>query len=103
MKRLRVSHRAKLDLDGIWRHVATDASSADAGDRVVDSLMVHFALLAEHPHAGRSRDEIEPGLRSFSSGQYLIYYRESRSHVVISRVLHGKRDQPAAWRSSEAP
>jgi toxin ParE1/3/4 len=100
MKRLRVSHRAKRDLDAIWRYVLNDASSADAANRVVDPIVVHFALLAAHPQAGRSRDEIEPGLRSFSSGQFLIYYRESKSHVVISRVLHGRRDELAAWRNS---
>ena len=103
MKRLRVSHRAKRDLDGIWRYVANDASSADIADRVVDALMVHCALLAGHPHAGRSREEIDAGLRSFSSGQYLIYYRESKSHVVISRILHGKRDQLGAWNKPDAP
>ena len=99
MKRLRVSHRAKRDLDEIWRYVANDASSADAADRVVDPIVVHFTLLAGHPHAGQCRDEIEPGLRSYSSGQYLIYYRESKSHLVISRVLHGRRDQQAAWKN----
>ena len=98
MKRLRVSHHAKRDLDGIWRYVANDASSTDAADRVVDSVIAHFALLAKYPHAGRSRDEIDPGLRSFPSGIYLIYYRESKSHVVISRILHGKRDQLGAWK-----
>jgi len=99
MRRLRVSHRAKRDLDGIWRYVANDSSSTEAADRVVDSVMAHFGLLAEHPQAGRSREGIDPGLRSFPSGSYLIYYRESKSNVVISRVLHGKRDQQAAWKN----
>ncbi|HEV1287607.1 MAG TPA: type II toxin-antitoxin system RelE/ParE family toxin [Bryobacteraceae bacterium] len=95
MKRLRVSHHAKRDLDSIWRYVANDANSIEVADRIVESVTVHFAMLARQPHAGN------PGVRSFPSGNYLIYYRESRTHLVISRILHGKRDQLGAWNESE--
>jgi toxin ParE1/3/4 len=102
MKRLRVSRHAERDLDGIWRHVAAEASSVDIADRAVDSIVAHFALLSRQPKAGRSREDIDPGVRSFPSGNYLIYYRESKSHLVISRILHGKRDQLGAWNKPEA-
>jgi toxin ParE1/3/4 len=101
MKRIRISRHAERDLDNIWHYIAADANSIDVADRVIDSIVRHFALLARQPHAGRSREDIDPGVRSFPSGNYLIYYRESRSHVVISRILHGKRDQGGAWKKSE--
>ena len=101
MKRLRVSHQAKRDLGDIWRYVANDADSIEVADRIVESVTTRFAMLAQQPHAGRSREDIDPGVRSFPSGNYLIYYRESKSHLVISRVLHAKRDQRGAWNKAE--
>ena len=101
MKRLRVSLQAKRDLDGIWLYVANDAGSMEVADRIVESVTTHFAMLARQPHAGRSREDIDPGLRSLPSGNYLIYYRESKSHLVISRILHARRDQSGAWNKAE--
>ena len=101
MKRVRVSLQAKRDLDNIWHFVATDASSMDVADRVTNSIVAHFALLAKQPRSGRIREDIDPGVRSFRSGSYLIYYRESRSNLMISRILHCRRDQSSAWRKSE--
>jgi toxin ParE1/3/4 len=67
-------------------------------DRFVDAITERFVLLAGMPDMGRSRNEIEPGLRSFPVGDYLIYYRRRpRGGIVISRVIHGKRDQARAW------
>jgi toxin ParE1/3/4 len=98
VKRLRISHLAERDLDGIWQYVAAEASGIEVADQVVDSIVGHFALLARQPQAGRIRQDIDPGVRSFPSGNYLIYYRDSKSHVVISRILHGKRDHLGAWK-----
>jgi toxin ParE1/3/4 len=97
MKRIRVSHHARRDLDKIWHYIANDSSSPDIADRVIDSIVAHFALLARQPEAGRSREDIGPQVSSFPSGNYLIYYRDSKSHLVISRILHGKRDQIASF------
>jgi toxin ParE1/3/4 len=102
MKRLRVSRLAERDLDGIWQYVAADAGNIDVADQVVDSIVGHFALLARQPQTGRTRQDIDSGVRSFPSGNYPIYYRDSKSHVVISRVLHGKRDHLAAWKKPKA-
>ncbi len=101
MKGIRVSHHARRDLDGIWHYVAND-KSADIADQVIDSIVAHFAFLARQPAAGRSREDIASQVRSFPSGKYLIYYRDSKPRLVISRVLHGKRDQLGAWNRPEA-
>jgi toxin ParE1/3/4 len=101
MKRLRVSHRAERDLDRIWHHIASETSSIRIADRLIDSIVTHFALLARQPNAGRSREDIDPGVRNFPSGNYLIYYRVAKSHLVISRILHGKREQLGAWQEPD--
>jgi toxin ParE1/3/4 len=100
--KLRVSRLAERDLDSVWRFIAIDAGSLDTADKVIDSIVRHFALLARQPRAGRAREDIAPGARSFPSGNYLIYYRVSRSYLVISRVLHSKRDQSEAWKKPRA-
>jgi plasmid stabilization system protein ParE len=53
-------------------------------------------MLAGTPEAGRSVHRIEPGLRVFPVGNYLIYYRHARGWVSIARVIHGMRDQMGA-------
>ncbi len=102
MKRVRVTRHAERDLDSIWRFIAADARNLETGDKVIDSIVRHFALLARQPEAGRTREDIAPDVRSFPTGNYLIYYRVSRSYLVISRILHSKRDQNEAWKKPRA-
>ncbi len=45
---------------------------------------------------GRIRLEFGEGVRPFVVEKYVIYYRE-RAELLIARVLHGHRDQAAAW------
>lgn len=97
MKRIRVSSLAERDLDDIWYRVATLSGSIEIANGVVDSITQTFPLFARNPEAGTRRDEIELGVRGFPAGRYLIYYRESASHLVISRVIHGARDQRSAY------
>ena len=91
----RLSSLAERDLDGIWLYVAEDASPAVA-DRLIDALAERFALLAEQPRMGRLRPELGPDVRSFTVENHVIYYRHE-GDVLIARVLHGRRDQAAAW------
>jgi toxin ParE1/3/4 len=64
MSRYRLAALAQSDLDDIWLHIAQDASIETAG-RIIDEIVQRFALLAENPRAGRLREDIAPGIRSF--------------------------------------
>jgi toxin ParE1/3/4 len=97
MKRLRVSNLAEQDLDEIWYEIAKRSGSIEIATGVVDSITGVFPLFANNPEAGRRRDEIELGVRSFPVENYIIYYRQSGHHLVISRIIHGMRDQKAAY------
>lgn len=44
---------------------------------------------------GRARDELAEGLRSFPTGQYIIFYQPVPGGIEIVRVLHGARDLDA--------
>ena len=91
----RLSALAEQDLEEIWSYVAEAASIATA-DRLIDVLIDRFELLAEQPRMGRLRPEFGTGVRSFTVENHVIYYRHDRD-VLIARVLHGRRDQAAAW------
>ena len=91
----RLSTLAEQDLEEIWSYVAKDASDTRA-DRLIDAIVDRLELLAEQPRMGRVRPEFGDGVRSFTVENHVIYYRHDRD-VLIARVLHGRRDQAAAW------
>ncbi len=44
------------------------------------------------PYAGRKRDELRSGYRSFPVGKYLVFYRVQEPGVRIMHMIHGSRD-----------
>jgi toxin ParE1/3/4 len=95
----RLSSRAEQDLDEIWLHVAEETSPATA-DRLIDDLVNRFDLLTEQPRMGRLRPAFGPGVRSLTVENHVVYYWHD-DEVQIARVLHGRRDQAAAWSESD--
>jgi len=85
-----LSPEADADLEEIWCYVAADDPAA--ADRLVDSFVERFTMLADFPDIGRRRDELAPGIRSVPVGAYVIFYRMFEDTVQIVRVLHGARD-----------
>jgi toxin ParE1/3/4 len=92
----RLAPEAEADLDEIWFYVASH-SSTETADRLVDSLTTRFFLLSTHPRAGRQREDLWPGMRMFSVGNYVVLYRVDGMDVVIDRVVHGSRDLEALF------
>lgn len=90
MASYRLTKRARRDVLNVWQRIAED--SEPAADRFIDLLTNRFRLLGDMPHAGRQRDEIRPGYRSFPVGEYLIFYRVAGPVVNIMHVAHGRRD-----------
>jgi len=90
----RLSSLAEQDLEEICFYVAEDASPTTA-DRLIDAIFNRFEMLVEQPRMGRNRPEFGDGVRSLVVESYVIYYRYDE-HLLIARVLHGRRDQAAA-------
>ena len=86
----RLTRRARQDVLAIWRYIANNDESA--ADRFIDLLTHYFRLLGDNPHAGRPRDELRPGYRSFPVGEHLIFYRIADPGIQILHVVHGRRD-----------
>jgi toxin ParE1/3/4 len=97
--RWRISDDAERDLDEIFLYWAERTNLAIA-DRVIDGIVERFRLLAEFPEAGRSSDELAPGVRCFPAGEYLIYYRRARKYTDILYIFHGAREQTQAYNKS---
>ena len=91
--------RARSDLSEIWNYIAEDNETR--ADAFVDLIDQKFQALASHPSLGRSRNELEEGLRSFPVGMYIIFYRVIPAGVEIVRVLHGSRDLNAIFTSDD--
>jgi toxin ParE1/3/4 len=96
MNQYRVSDLAKSDLDEIWFYIAQD--NPDAADKFIRAIVSRFPKLAAIPELGRQRKELSSRLRSFSIGNYVIFYCPGESGIEIVRVLHGARDFPPLFK-----
>jgi toxin ParE1/3/4 len=88
--------QAEIDLLDIWSYISQD--SFEAADRFLEKPLDNFNFLAENPMAGRAREELLPGLRSFPAGRYLIFYTPMDDGITLDRVLHGARNVEAVFR-----
>ncbi|HYH39722.1 MAG TPA: type II toxin-antitoxin system RelE/ParE family toxin [Azospirillum sp.] len=95
MLRVRRTDRARTDLEEIWWYVAQD--SVAAADRLIRAIDETFRRLSEHPAMGRSRESLQPNLRSHPHGSYVVFYRPVDGGIEVVRVLHGARDIDAAF------
>ncbi|WP_152045593.1 type II toxin-antitoxin system RelE/ParE family toxin [Aureimonas psammosilenae] len=82
--------KAREDLIEIWSRIAEE--SEDAADRFFDRVEKILDMLGEHPQAGRSRSEIDAGLRSFPVANYVPFYRLADDTLIVTRVISGYRD-----------
>lgn len=90
MPTVKVSAAAAEDLQRIWEYAAEH--DAAAAGRLVKEITRRFAILRDHPHAGREHDELLVNLRSFAVKKYVIFYQPFEGGVEILRVLHSSRD-----------
>ncbi|MBF0269900.1 MAG: type II toxin-antitoxin system RelE/ParE family toxin [Alphaproteobacteria bacterium] len=81
---------ARRDLFEIADYI--DSDRPGRGMAFAQEIETACKLWAGMPLAGRTRDEISPGLRSFPVGQYIVFYRPIDDGILIIRVLHGMRD-----------
>ena len=95
MSRYRVVPAARQDIKSICRYIAAD--NPRAGVRFRDDLSAKFRLLASQPLLGEARDDLAPGVRLLTAGNYAILYRPTTTGVEIVQVVHGARDIGALW------
>jgi toxin ParE1/3/4 len=87
-QQFRLAEPALRDIEQIVDYIARESGLAQA-DRFLTRLDAKFAKIAQFPNLGRQRNEILPGLRSFSIDQYLILYIPVDQDVDILRIVSG--------------
>ena len=92
------TRRAVRDLDGIWDYLVRH-ESIDRAEHVVAEIEVNVRKLAAMPGMGHAhRDIRQPGYRVWSVFSYLIVYRTHGQTLIVTRVIHGRRDLRALFR-----
>jgi toxin ParE1/3/4 len=93
MARLEISPLANHDLIEIGTYIAEHSGSLQRAETFLTSLYKTCELLATQPEMGELRTEFKTGrYRSFSVGNYVIYFCPVPEGIRVARVLHGARD-----------
>lgn len=85
-----VTPTAEVDLVEIWLAIARDKPLA--ADKMIDRFHATFGTLASNPGIGQSVDRYRKGLRCFSVGKYVVFFKPTEQELVVYRVLHGARN-----------
>ncbi len=89
--RYKLAPPANNDLREI-AHYTKEKWGADQAKKYLKELRKALGTLAQTPKMGRLREELAPGLRSFNAGDYIVFYKESKTGINVVRILHSKRD-----------
>lgn len=87
MARFRFSRRAEADLLSIGDYTLRTWGGAQAA-RYLGELEDCCQMLADNPALGRLGDDVRPGLRRLEHGKHVVFYRQERGGVLVSRILH---------------
>ena len=79
------------DLDSIWDYYV-NAAGRQTADNMIREITQACVLIENHPFAGRTRNEVRPGLRSLVAHPNIVFYRVRNDSAEIVRVLDGRRD-----------
>ncbi len=86
----RLTHRAADDLRAIHDYIARDIS--DRARSALQGIYQSILRLETFPRIGVLRPELGSGIRVTPSGNYLVFYSELDTGVLVVRVLHASRD-----------
>ena len=87
MSKFRFSRRAEADLLSIADYTLRKWGKAQA-IRYLGELEACCQLLADNPALGRLCDEVRVGLRRHEHGKHVLFYRQERGGILLSRILH---------------
>ncbi len=91
MTAYRLTPRALRDLDAI-----ADYTLATWGERqtakYLSELEQRFRWLAQNPKAGRPRNDVRDGFRSYPHGAHVIFYVADNAGIAIIGIPHGAMD-----------
>ncbi len=91
MPRVDYAPEADDDLVGIAEFIARD--KPEAARNWIGKIRETCETIASHPEMGELRRGFGiPGCRSFSIGNYVIFFRRNEDGIEVARIVHGNRD-----------
>lgn len=94
---------AVSDLTEIYDYIVRSGGSRGAALRIIRRIRERCQRIGDVPNAGRSRDDLTPGLRTVPfEGRAVIAYLVIDLQVRITNVFYGGRDFEALY-ASESP
>lgn len=91
MTAVRITPRAARDLEAIAQWTLRNWGAARM-EHYLRSLNDRLHWLAENPSAGRARDDIRAGYRSFPEGQHIVFYIVQPDAIAIIGIPHQAMD-----------
>ena len=85
------SPEALDDRERIWAYYV-EVAGRHTAEKILREIAEVITLIEEHPFAGRARNELRPGLRSFAATPHVVFYRVVDDAPQIVRVLDGRQD-----------
>ena len=91
MTTFNITPRAARDLDAIANWTLRQWG-ADRMEQYLNRLADRFQWLAVNPAAGRARDDVAVGYRSFPEGQHVVFYINQGDAIAIIGIPHQAMD-----------
>jgi toxin ParE1/3/4 len=91
MRRLEFTPRVQRDIEEIWEY-SLERFGLDKAEAYLRGIQRAAETASEDPRRGSACDEIRPGYRKFSVGSHVLFFRTSKTRVVIVRILHQRMD-----------
>jgi plasmid stabilization system protein ParE len=95
MAKLLISPEARDDLHSIKEYITTELGSPIAASNTVFKITKAIRNLTRNPAMGvplASIVTIPNDYRFLVCGNYLVFYRQEGSNVLVVRILYGRRD-----------
>jgi len=89
MARIVRSSESIVDLAEIVCYIAEH--NATAAEKWIDGVDRLLKLIARNPGMGEAVDHLMPGLRRFTHGRYLLFFKPQPNGILLYRVLDGAR------------
>ena len=88
---LRLTPKARADLDAIWEYTVRQWDVKQA-ESYLASLGQTMQLLLENPGLGSRIDHIKSGYKKFPAASHLLIFKSTPTAIEIVRVLHKSMD-----------
>ncbi len=84
---IEIQPKAEKDLEDFW-FFPFQRWGEKQTDRYYDELIKGMDLIANNPEIGYACDDIKEGYRCFGIKEHEVYYKITKTRIVIIRVLH---------------